>query len=167
MLGPDFRNMSNPYLPVVTQTTYSATDIARRIVQLSIQDELWISNLKLQKILYFAWMDYYRDKKGARLFDDTFQAWKYGPVVPDVYYEYWLNVARLIFLTKAPSVTIDEDTSEFLRKELHEYHKYTAGKLVDMAHRDGSPWKQTYVEGRKEEIPFPLIEKAAMSSSVN
>ena len=98
--------------------------------------------------------------------DKKFEAWKYGPVVPDVYYDHWLNVSRLIFATLAPS----EDVSaldEFLLKELKKYNRYTAGQLVDMTHYDGSPWKESYVEGRKEEIPFRLIETSAMSSSAN
>ena len=140
---------------------YKAVDVARRMVQLSIDNELWLTNLKLQKVLYFAWVDYYKETNGKHLFDDKkFEAWKYGPVVPDVYYDHWLNVSRLIFATLAPS----EDVSaldEFLLKELKKYNRYTAGQLVDMTHYDGSPWKESYVEGRKEEIPFRLIETSA------
>lgn len=146
---------------------YKAVDVARRMVQLSIDNGLWLTNLKLQKVLYFAWADYFRETKGGHLFDDRhFEAWKYGPVVPDVYYDHWLNVSRLIFATREPS----EDVSAldgFLLAELRKYNGYTAGQLVDMTHYDGSPWKEVYVEGRKEEIPFSLIETSATSSSAS
>lgn len=67
--------------------TYSAKDIGRETVNLSIDSKCWISNLKLQKLLYFSWLEYYR-RNGTPLFEEEFEAWKYGPVVPSVYYDY-------------------------------------------------------------------------------
>ena len=132
---------------------YKAVDIAREMVRLSIENKLWITNLQLQKILYFTWIDYFKAKHG-RLFEDMpFEAWKYGPVVSEVYYEYWLNVARLIFITKAPEEDMS-DISDFLLKSLVKYRAKGASELVKMTHESGSPWDICYKEGRKEEIPF-------------
>ena len=40
---------------------YDAVNLARRMVQLSIEKKIPLTNLKLQKLLYYAWMDYYRE----------------------------------------------------------------------------------------------------------
>lgn len=143
---------------------YKAVDIARKMVQLSIEHRLWITNLQLQKILYFTWADYY-GKYHERLFEDKpFQAWKYGPVVDDVYREYRRNMARLIFLTMEPEEDMTA-VSGYLLDSLKKYHRMGTVALVDKAHEKGSPWDLCYVEGRKEEIPFSLIERSVSNSS--
>ena len=61
---------------------YSATDVARYMVNLCIEEKSPVSNLQVQKILYFCQQEYYV-KTGTPLFDDDFQAWQYGPVIRD------------------------------------------------------------------------------------
>lgn len=46
-----------------------------------------VTNLKLQKILYYV-QGYFLAKFDRPLFPDEIQAWKFGPVVPSVYYEF-------------------------------------------------------------------------------
>lgn len=145
---------------------FKAVDVARRMVQLSIEHKLWITNLQLQKILYFTWIDYFKEGNGHLFDDQPFEAWKYGPVVHDVYYEYWLNVSRLIFFTKEPEEDMS-GISEYLLESLKKYHRIKTSELVDMAHEDGSPWAICYKVGKKETIPFGLIEKSVSVSSEN
>lgn len=145
--------------------TYTAVDIARKMVRLSIDHGLWLTNLKLQKVLYYTWRDYYI-QTGNRLFEnDRFQAWKYGPVVPSVYYEYWTNVASYIFITNNPDVPIDQGTSEFLLDELRKYKATPASALVSLTHAEGTPWSVTHAKGDKRDIPFELIEESACRSA--
>ena len=139
---------------------YTAKDIGRRMVQLSIDNGIWISNLKLQKLLYFAWLDYF-DKYGRHLFDDdNFQAWKYGPVVPSVYYEFWVHAGNIIMGTYPPSKDVDETTSKFLLDILKKYEKTGLGKIVEKSH-ESAPWAENYVEGRRVEIPYQQMEAEA------
>lgn len=145
--------------------TYSAVDIARKMVRLSIDNGLWLTNLKLQKVLYYTWRDYYQ-KTGKRLFDDDpFQAWMYGPVVPSVYYEYWTNVASLIFITKDPESEIDEGVSQFLLDELIKYKKISASHLVNLTHAEGTPWSIYRAKGDRTKIPFEAIEETVCRSA--
>ena len=67
--------------------TYKAKEIAGYLIETANQMGKTISNLKLQKILYFAWKDFYK-ATGEYLFKEEFEAWKFGPVVSEVYYEY-------------------------------------------------------------------------------
>ena len=55
--------------------------LAKYIVQKCYQDGHPISNLQLQKILYFLQIMYGRSTEGKELlFQDDFEAWPYGPV---------------------------------------------------------------------------------------
>ena len=132
---------------------YDAVDIARRMVQISIRDRIPLTNLKLQKLLYYAWMDYYRET-GSHLYDNGIQAWSYGPVVPDAYYEFWTNVSNIIRYTRTPSEEIDLCTDIFLEHTLDRYREVSISSFVDMTHGEDTPWSRHYKMGRKEAIPF-------------
>lgn len=65
-----------------------ATAIAPYIVYLgSLEPEPDLTNLKLQKLLYYAqaWHLVFRQEP---LFTDRIEAWRHGPVVPSVFRQY-------------------------------------------------------------------------------
>ena len=62
---------------------YSALELSKYIVTKCINDGEPISNLQLQKILYYIQRDFLR--QGEAAFSDTIEAWQFGPVVPNVY----------------------------------------------------------------------------------
>lgn len=51
-----------------------------------------MSNIKLQKMMFFAFINYYL-KTGKELFDDNFEAWIYSPVLPNIY----KNISNIFF----------------------------------------------------------------------
>ena len=65
---------------------YSAMNIAQYIVNYAVQHGSPVSNLKLQKMLYYIWIDYYINTGNELFMDVNFCAWQLGPVVPDAYY---------------------------------------------------------------------------------
>lgn len=117
-------------------------DVANFFIELAVNsEEDSITNLQLNKLLYFA-QGHYLARTGKPLFDDTIEAWKYGPVVPSIYYAYK-------GCGKMPIMTIDEnyDSSVFSEEELEllmdiavEYGQYSPSALVSMTHRKGTPW---------------------------
>lgn len=66
---------------------FTAIDVARHIVNYVNQNGGVISNLKLQKILYFI-QGTYLSTAGKLCFPDLIHAWDFGPVIPEVYYEF-------------------------------------------------------------------------------
>ena len=66
---------------------FSAHNVAIYIINWCLDHNVPITNLKLQKLLYFVQGEYSR-AKGTRLIGDDFYAWQLGPVVPKVYAEY-------------------------------------------------------------------------------
>lgn len=65
---------------------YMAVDIAKYIINKCTIEQCPISNLQLQKILYCIQRDFLQNDMLA--FDDDFEAWPFGPVIPEVYYRY-------------------------------------------------------------------------------
>ena len=62
-----------------------AIDVSNFFINLALNtDDDSVTNLKIQKLLYFA-QGYALSKLGRPLFPDAIEAWEMGPVVPSVY----------------------------------------------------------------------------------
>lgn len=142
---------------------YNAVDIARYMIKSAELNGTPLSNLKLQKILYFAWKSYY-EETGEWLFDDHFHAWQFGPVVPEVYYEYFMFGAAPIaegLLEKFDSSVISSEDRSFVDDMIKKYAKESVFKLVDLTHKSGEAWDRTFRGGlgNKNIISFNDIEE--------
>lgn len=73
--------------------SYSALKIAKYVIDKCTRDEQPVSNLQLQKILYYIQKTFL--KNGTEAFEDEMEAWQFGPVVPNVYYQYCLVLAAM------------------------------------------------------------------------
>lgn len=115
-----------------------------------------ISNLKLQKMLYFTWVDYYK-KTSSTLFYNEICAWQLGPVVPDVYYEYCSYGGRPICNDYYSSISGND--SVILDEIVKNYINVPASILVNKTHRPGSAWDIIFNHGigNRDTIPFSLI----------
>lgn len=135
----------------------TATDVARFLVQCAIDMKAPLTNMKLQKMLYFAWIEYYKVSR-SYLFDDSINAWKLGPVVPEVYDEFKIFAAMPITFTKKPELELKPEVKGFLNKFSQRYRDVNAFDLVRKTHERGKPWSEAYREGRKDTvIPFESI----------
>lgn len=124
-----------------------------------------LTNLKLQKLLYFAQAKHLK-VDGEPLFSDDIEAWKYGPVVRDVYN--WLKDCGGYVISEFDVDTsvangIEEADKQFLDEFWREYDDYSAWGLVEKTHKSGSPWSKVYNEGagNSEVIPRELIKEEA------
>lgn len=129
-----------------------------------------VTNLKLQKLLYFAQVEHYK-KYGRWLFSDQIEAWRYGPVVRKVYD--WLHGCGGYVITDfdvdlSEADSIKGDTKEFLDEFWSKYDDYSAWGLVQKTHEAGSPWSRVYDGGigDKEVIPRELLKNASVLGGV-
>ena len=129
---------------------YSAKQIAcwfirynYNFIYLENKESDFITNLKLQKLLYYAQGVYYAitDKL---LFKDEIQAWVHGPVVPEVYRKYKENGMNGIKYDEddEDNVIIDNETLEILVSVYNTFGKYSAWGLREKTHEE-APWKET------------------------
>src|SRR5579864_6609141 len=98
-----------------------------------------ISNLKLQKLLYYA-QGWHLALKDRPLFGESIQAWPYGPVVPRVYgrfKKYSWNPIGDNFATQG--VDLSGPVKEHLDEIMAVYGSLTAYHLEMLTHQE-TPW---------------------------
>lgn len=136
---------------------YSAIELAKYIITLGITHKKPVTNLKLQKLLYYAWIEYYK-QTGKELFCEDICAWQLGPVIPEVYFEYCAYGGKPI--DKKYDVTLSPNDVSVLENIVNIYNNFSASKLVDKSHHKDGAWDLIYNEGlgNKAVIPFNLIK---------
>ncbi|MEK7498189.1 MAG: type II toxin-antitoxin system antitoxin SocA domain-containing protein [Patescibacteria group bacterium] len=138
----------------------SARQVANYFVELSSKtDENDLTNLKLQKLLYFAQGKYIAEK-GKKLFGEPIEAWKLGPVVRSIYntFKHCGPYPITAFDEGVEKARLPDEIKDFLSQIWENYNKYSAGHLVDLTHRRGTPWQIVYSESEDKEIPADLMK---------
>ena len=74
----------------------TALRVAEHIIYEAQKRKIPVTNTKLQKLLYFV-QGVYLAKHNKKAFEDNIIAWKYGPVIKDIYY----NSSLIIVLLRA------------------------------------------------------------------
>ena len=100
-----------------------------------------ITNLKLQKLVYYA-QAWYLANKGEELFPDDFQAWVHGPAIPALYGQYKKFGSTPILCNldiKNVSSRFSDDLLQFMKELLGVYLPYGAYQLELMTHSE-DPW---------------------------
>jgi len=111
-----------------------------------------ITNLKLQKLLYYA-QTWYLVNFEKPLFSEKILAWDLGPVVREVYQEFKkyggspININGKSII-KNMTEKIQEDTKDFLEEFYDIYIGLSAHELVNMTHNE-EPWKKAYKNSLK------------------
>lgn len=137
---------------------YNAMEVANYIVNYCYDKAKPISNLHLQKILYYTWVDYYKET-GKMLFWDPICAWQFGPVVPEVYYEYCAYGGRPINIGCETEILVNDES--ILNSIIEKYIDVPVNVLVQRTHQKNSAWDVTFQEGKgnRNVIPFDLIKQ--------
>ena len=123
-------------------------DIANHFLTLGASDDgEMISNLKLQKLAYYA-QGFALAIMDRPLFAEGIEAWDHGPVVPDLYHTYKKYGASVITAPEGydPDQALSAQEQALLNDVYLSYGQYTAWKLRDLSHEE-SPWKDAYSKG--------------------
>lgn len=141
---------------------YDVLEIARYVVNYCNEHNYDITNLKLQKILYFIQANFLVNKGvGNPCFSAEIEAWSFGPVVPEVYREFKkYGNAQIPLIEKYFSFDkknvlasclknyvnpfIDINDQILTNEMIDECSEYSASKLVEITHGQ-TPWKAVYV----------------------
>ena len=134
---------------------YTAQEVARYVVNKCATEGHPISNLQLQKILYFLQVGSIRAGHGIA-FGDEMEAWQFGPVVPIGYYQYGRYGAMPITDTYQNESILSED-QKVLDPIIEEKRVLDAWDLVEESHREGGPWSRNY-GGTGTHRPIPLTD---------
>jgi len=155
---------------------YNVLDICRYIINYSNEHDYSISNLKLQKLLYFVQAYFLISTNDHEpCFVEPIEAWDFGPVVPVAYREYkhygsgsippitsylefdlddiW-DVCRIDY----DDSMISKNDKELINEVVDEFSGYTATDLVTLTHRQ-APWKNAYEPYMNNEIKIDAIRE--------
>jgi len=116
----------------------TAQIVADLIVSFSNEHGDWITNLKLQRLLYYA-QAWHLALYGKPLFADTFQAWPNGPIQPDVYAAY-LEFGELPIESANASWLVPDAVLSHIADVLKAYGHMPAYNLERLACSE-EPWK--------------------------
>lgn len=98
-----------------------------------------LTNLKLQKLLYYAQVLSLKRLKNS-LFDDEIEAWEYGPVVPSVYHQYKSFGRDVLDITKPNLLFKPLDKKNIIDEVTKDKGRFTGIALMEMTHQE-APWK--------------------------
>lgn len=144
--------------------TYDALDIANYIVEYQLEKNKPVTNLKLQKLLYYVQAASLVENNKP-MFKEKINAWQYGPVVEDVYSIFrsyinkpitslassLLDFADILFPDKSEEEIrqrlieelngkIELEDRNLIEEVLNSYFKYTGATLINKTHNE-EPWK--------------------------
>jgi uncharacterized phage-associated protein len=126
----------------------TALDTAKYLLTLDDPEDGDISNLKLQKLLYYA-QGVHLALHAVPLFEQRIEAWKHGPVCPPVYGEFKAFASAPIPRPDDfDSTTIASPDRETLDEVHRVYGQFSAWRLREMTHGE-PPWKEAYREGSR------------------
>ena len=138
---------------------YNVLDLSDYIISKCIKDKKMISNLQLQKILYYI-QKYYLITKGKPAFDYPIQAWKIGPVVSLVYYKYCgsgaMPIRRIVNENYRQIHELNIKDKAFIDKIIEEKRELSPWKMsADVNKKDGA-WDRVFKKGKGNHNIIPL-----------
>ena len=118
----------------------------------------------LLKLVYFA-HGWHLGRTGQPLINRPVEAWKYGPVIPEVYDAFRPEATRGLTVEKLATNrrgdVFEAELNEEEKKDLDEvyevYAPLSGHALSDLTHQQGSPWSQVKSRG-----PYALIQNSAI-----
>lgn len=137
----------------------TAAAIADYFIHVANETGSFISNLKLQKLVYYA-QAWHLAVYNAPLFDEDFEAWVHGPVIPTLYQKYkqfgWKPIDKQV---EQPNFS--KEVQELLDEVADEYFGCDAFELELMTHQE-DPWIMARNGLPKDEPSNAIIPKPLM-----
>ncbi len=148
-----------------------ALAVANYFVRRAVAEDVELTPMKLVKLVYIAhgWCLALADKE---LIQEDVQAWKYGPVVPSVYYKFRqygsgriekpgeesfsVSGEGIRFTPYAPEL-VNKNFAPLLDRVWEVYKKFSGIELSALTHQEGTPWDIAYNKlGGKDKSGFPI-----------
>lgn len=134
---------------------YSAVHVSNNILKRAFDENVAISPMALQKMLYFVASEYAKRTGGRQLLEENFRPWRYGPVVRSVYDEFRAfgggsirafgkDAQERAYMAKESK---DPVLTESLNTVWNAAKHRSAVALSRITHNEGSAWSKGYARG--------------------
>jgi uncharacterized phage-associated protein len=136
-------------LEMMAKETYKASQIANFFLAITDPDDNDMSNLKIQKLCYYA-QGLCSAMREKRLFSESIEAWDHGPVIPSLYYLYKGRRADPLPIPENFDFSEIAKADKSALTDLYEYYgQFSAWRLRNMRHEE-KPWQDAYKNPNKE-----------------
>ena len=137
---------------------YGVLLVADYIVKHSLEKDQLISNLKLQKLLYFVQAQFLV-ATGRPCFSEDIVAWGCGPVVPESYRVYSkYGSGSIPRVEEERRGIIADDDKEMINDIVDRLADYSASQLTTLSVRQ-EPWQAVYEHNRQKVISKKSIKE--------
>lgn len=134
--------------------------LASEIIRRQSERGQTVSNLQLQKLAYFCYAVGLGNNINLLDRANPFDAWDYGPVIPDLYYSFRdfgsnpipHNIAQSYANLYDGSQQLDDPDNQIIDLVLDQIGNATANQLVQLSHEQGSPWDKVYSRSKGSTI---------------
>jgi uncharacterized phage-associated protein len=138
---------------------HPATMVANRLLELARAAGRTLTPMQLLKLVFLChgWM---LGLYNRALIQDEIQAWKFGPVIPELYraVRQYRNLPVTHPVSRRP-YDFDPIEDDLIRQVFGVYGHYSGPALSNITHEPGSPWDQVWdASERNVEIPDETIE---------
>ena len=126
--------------------TYPALGIANKFIELAINAKKPLTQINVLKFLYFANAAYLVLYK-KRLIQEDFYAWKFGPVIPEVYEitkKYGSSLITSTIYEVHTSLEEDEQALNCINRVYELFKDIKPFQLVNITHIKGGAWDIAY-----------------------
>lgn len=134
-----------------------AKSVANYVIAYGMKIGHPVSNLQLQKILYYIQV-YFLKKKGIPFFKDEIEAWQFGPVIPTVYYQYAAFGPAPITMFKTPKIDLEQEEKIELEQVVREKIVLSLWDILADIHKKGKAWDMYYKVNERNVIPKKAME---------
>ncbi len=117
---------------------YDVVQLAKKVVSIANENNLFITNLQLQKVMYYI-QGMFMNKFGMKAFDDSIECWTYGPVVKKVW-NVFNQFGRKPIKESNSDLTIQKEEEQVIVNILYDKLRMNVWDLVDETHEE-EPWK--------------------------
>lgn len=125
-------------------SNYDARAVSNEFVKLAADDDNSLTPMQALKLVYIA-HGYSLGYRSTPLIKNRIEAWRYGPVIPDLYQSIkHFRSSPVEEVMLSDGCEISDDDKDFLKAVYGAYGKFNGIKLSEMTHRDGTPWDQVY-----------------------
>lgn len=125
------------------------------LINLFTKNNKEITQLHIQKLMYFFEAFYMNEKNCDKLYECNFNAWMFGPVAIPLYKEFKSFGEFPITLTDEKiekGNSISDDKKNMLKELYDVFGELTANELVTLTHMKDSPWYKKWNENNKRVV---------------
>jgi uncharacterized phage-associated protein len=143
-----------------TKTLITASEIADYFIYVANDVGSYLSNLKLNKLVYYAqaWHLAFFD---TPIFAEDFEAWVHGPVIPALYYKYREEFGFKPIVKEVEQPEFPQELQEFLDELVDDYFFRDTYELELMSRRE-DPWINAREGLPRDEPSYAIISKESM-----